>query len=98
MLLQKCALRRMSLPLLPCDCDLCDWYIRHSGYNCCFWVLAYCLEEQPGVRFTLEQISEIEGISVEDATKLYESALFKLRQGPDSVAVLEAIGEELDTN
>jgi hypothetical protein len=77
---QKCVLRRSTLPILPCDCNLCDWYIWSSGYNRCFWVLIQYLEVNPGLKFSFEEIAHLEGIPIEEVTRIYESAISKLRQ------------------
>ena len=89
MLVQKCVLRRMTLPLLPCDCDLCDWFIHNSGYNRCFWVLAEQLDSSGSFKLTFEEIAEYEGISVMEVIKIYESAMLKLRQGSGEFTKIE---------
>ena len=78
--LQRCALRRTTIPILPCDCDLCDWYVHSSTYNRCFWVLACFLDTSSGSRFSFEEISEMEGLAQEDVLKIYESAINKIRR------------------
>lgn len=85
MLIHKCVLRRENLPVLPCDCDLCDWYIHSSTYNCCFWVLAQFLDINPGTKLTFEEIATIENIPQDQVIAIYESALNKLRQGSKQI-------------
>jgi hypothetical protein len=80
MFIQKCVLRRESIPILPCDCNECEWYISDSNYNHCFWVLAHYLDIQPGTKLSFEEIALLEGISQEEATKIFETALGKLRK------------------
>jgi len=94
MFVQKCVLRRMTLPLLPCDCDLCDWYIHNSGYNRCFWVLAQHLDLTGGVKLTFEEIAEYEGISIEDVQKTYDAALLKLRLGSSQLEISAEVYDE----
>ncbi len=77
--LKKCALRRSTLPLLPCDCDLCDWFVCSSTYNRCFWVLACFLDTPSGSKLTFEEISEITGMKQEEVLKIYEGAINKIR-------------------
>jgi len=88
MFVHKCVLRRMTLPLLPCDCTVCDWYVCNSRYNRCFWVLAEQLEFT-GAKLSFQEIAEIEGLSIEEITKIYESAIFKLRQGSNTLTKTE---------
>ena len=78
--IQKCALRKTCLPAIPCECTDCEWYVNDDSYNNCFWLLAYFLYENPGYRFTDKEISQLEGISVEEVEEIIEGALCKLRQ------------------
>lgn len=80
MFMQKCVLRRQTLPILPCDCKLCEWYILDSAYNNCFWVLATAFELQPGSKLTFEKIAELEGLTLEEVLQFYESAMGKIRK------------------
>jgi hypothetical protein len=80
MFIQKCALRRKSLPILPCDCNDCEWYIVDQSYNNCFWVLAHYLETCPGTKLSFEEIADLEGVSHEEIMKAYERAITKLRK------------------
>lgn len=80
MLVQKCVLRRETLPILPCDCSECEWYVDDPSYNNCFWALAHLLDSQPGIRFSFEEIAKMEGITLEEVMKAYESAINKLRK------------------
>lgn len=89
MFVRKCALRRETLPILPCDCNLCDWYVSSSAYNRCFWVLAQFLDVNQGARLSFEEIAQLEGVSVEEAAQLFEVALRKLRNSSDSVKELD---------
>ena len=86
MLIQKCALRRTTLPILPCDCNLCDWYIYNSTYNQCFWVLARFFEVGRTHKFSFEEIAELEGISLDEVLKIYENAINKLRLTSDKMS------------
>lgn len=80
MFVQKCALRRETLPILPCDCTVCEWYIRDSSYNNCFWALAHAFEIQPGTKFSFEEIALLEGVTLNEVINAYESAINKLRK------------------
>ena len=80
MFLQKCVLRRETLPILPCDCLVCEWYIYDSSYNNCFWVLAHVFETDPGIRFSLEEIALLEGVTLTEIITAYENAMNKLRK------------------
>jgi len=80
MLVQKCVLRRETLPILPCDCSECEWYIDSSAYNNCFWALAHLLDADPGIQFSFQEIASMEQIPLEEVTKVFESAIDKLRK------------------
>ena len=80
MFIQKCVLRRESLPILPCNCINCEWYIHDSSYNNCFWVLAHLLYTQPGTKLLFEEIARLEGVTLEDIMATYETAISKLRR------------------
>jgi hypothetical protein len=79
-MLEKCAKRRTTLPILPCDCAQCVWYISDINYNDCFWVLSEILNIHPGIRFTFEEIACMENIPVKEVLNLFESALKKIRE------------------
>jgi len=89
MLIERCARRRVSLPILPCDCDQCVWFIHDSSYNGCFWVLSEILNTTPGMRFSFEEIATMENIPIKEVVTLFDSALKKLREH-----VPEFLGEE----
>lgn len=92
MLIEKCVRRRTVLPILPCDCDQCVWFIHDSGYNDCFWVLSEVLNSSPGMRFTVEEIAAMENIPIKEVVTLLDGALKKLREH-----VPEFLGEETDS-
>lgn len=79
-LIERCAKRRTTLPILPCDCSHCVWYIRDISYNDCFWVLSEILSSRPGMRFTFEEIATMENTSVKEVLNLFDSALKKIRE------------------
>lgn len=81
MFIDKCVLRRKTIPILPCDATQCEWWINDQTFNNCFWALAHYLEDCPGTKFTFERIAEVEGIPLDDIIQAYESALHKLRIG-----------------
>lgn len=84
--IEKCAKRRITLPILPCDCEQCVWYIRDIAYNDCFWVLSevFCL--RPGLRLTFDEIAALENLSVAEVLCIFEAALRKIReQDPDEL-------------
>lgn len=80
MFVQKCVLRRETLPILPCDCSACEWYIHAATYNNCFWVLAYIFENQPGTKLTFEEIASLEGVTLNEVITAYENGISKLRK------------------
>ena len=80
MLVQKCVLRRETLPILPCDCLACEWYVYDSSYNNCFWALAHALETTPGVKLSFEEIATLEGVTLNEIIIAYENAINKLRK------------------
>jgi len=80
MFVQRCVLRRETLPILPCDSTVCEWYIHDSSYNNCFWALAYVFETQPGTKFSFEEIAILEGVTLNEVIVAYESAINKLRK------------------
>ena len=80
MFVQKCVLRRETLPVLPCDCLDCEWYIHDSSYNNCFWTLAHVFETQPGNKLSFEEIASLEGVTLPEIIIAYESAINKLRK------------------
>ena len=80
MFVQKCALRRETLPILPCDCLACEWYIHDSTYNNCFWALAHIFETHPGTKLSFQEIASLEGVSINEIIIAYENAISKLRK------------------
>ena len=80
MLIEKCVKRRTMLPILPCDCDQCVWFINDTAYNDCFWVLSDILHISPGMKFSVEEIAKLENIPVKEVVALLEGALKKLRE------------------
>lgn len=76
----RCALRREQLPVIACDCINCDWYIRDPQNKNCFWVLAAYIYDFPGNTLSIEEIAELEGISVEEVERLLENAIKKTRE------------------
>jgi len=88
MFVHKCALRRETLPVLPCDCSACEWYIHEATYNNCFWALAYIFENQPGTKLSFEEIAVLEGVTVDEIVIAYETAINKLRK--DSRNILKS--------
>lgn len=79
-LIERCAKRRTTLPILPCECSECVWYIRDINYNDCFWVLSEILGSRPGLRFSFEEIAVMENSSVKEVLTLFDSALKKIRE------------------
>ncbi len=75
----RCILRRTSLPILPCDCRECDWFIHDPVLNNCFWVLADVISDTPGQQMSIEDIAEMEGLSVEEVATIFASAQKKYR-------------------
>jgi hypothetical protein len=86
MFIAKCALRREQLPLLPCECSRCDWYIYDDTYSCCFWVLACILDITSGNTLSFEEIARLEGISLQETLTIYERAVSKLRDTSITIA------------
>lgn len=80
MFLQKCVLRRETLPILPCDCADCEWYIYDSSFNNCFWALAHVFNTEPGTKFSFEEIALLEGVTLNEVIIAYETAINKLRK------------------
>lgn len=74
---KKCVLRHESLPILPCDCTECDWYIDREIYNNCFWLLAETLNSHQYLSY--EEISDIMGLSEESVEEIFNKALSKIR-------------------
>jgi len=75
----RCVLRRISLPVLPCDCKVCDWFIHDDFLHNCFWVLADLIADTPGQQFSIEDIGEMENISVEEVEEAMKNAFRKFR-------------------
>lgn len=76
-LLERCPLRKSTLPRLPCDCTSCSWYVNKLDKNNCFWCLADDFDMTG--EMTVEEIAQIENISVEEVEKIIAGALSKLR-------------------
>jgi len=91
MLIERCACRRTNLPILPCDCDQCVWFIFDTGYNGCFWVLSEIINSAPGMRFSFEEIASMENIPIKEVVTIFDSALKKIREH-----VPEFFGEEFE--
>lgn len=85
----KCPLRRDSLPILPCDCKDCDWYIYSAGNNNCFWVL--CEHMVLGEERSFEEIASMLNIRVEEVINIYEQALGSIRRDPERMKAMEEI-------
>lgn len=75
--LLKCAQKRSTLPKFECGVVDCPWYICSSQHKNCFWVLAQELVSDPISR-TLGEIAEIEGITEEAVTKIFNQAMKKV--------------------
>jgi len=80
MFMRKCILRRETLPILPCDCTACEWYINDPIYNNCFWVLAHIFEINPGNKMSFDVIAILEGVTINEIITIYENAMNKLRK------------------
>jgi hypothetical protein len=78
MLSNYCLLRRLDLPLVPCDECNCDWFVREESYNNCFWILANIFEEMPR-GLSIDEIAKLEGISAEEVEMCLETAVKKYR-------------------
>ena len=90
--IEKCAKRRTTLPVLPCDCEQCVWYVRDTNFNDCFWVLSEVFELRPGYQLNFEEIAALESLPVSEVISIFETALKKLReQNPEE---LNDISEE----
>lgn len=74
-----CVLKRATFPLVPCDEKACSWYINESGCNNCFWVLSHVMAIEP-TEFDVEEIAQMEGITVEEVNEIIEGAFTKLRR------------------
>ena len=84
MFIAKCPLRKEHLPAMPCDCIDCDWYIRDSTYNNCFWILAYYLDIQPGLSLSFDEIARLEQLSLDEVIYIFNTALTKLQKESNS--------------
>lgn len=85
----KCPLRRDSLPILPCDCKECDWYVYSAGNNNCFWVL--CEHLVLGEEKSFEEIASMLNMEVDEVTTTYEQALGTIRRDPERMRALEEV-------
>ena len=81
----RCPKRLETLPNITCDSKICEWRIKSPGNRNCFWVLADHLQDMP---MTVEEIAQVEGISVEEVEKVTQEALQKLRSNPESMQLL----------
>jgi hypothetical protein len=79
MIHERCIIRRVTLPIFPCDKKDCDWYIRNSDCNNCFWILSEIFADGNLSGLDFDEIAELEGIAVEEAYDIYETALAKCR-------------------
>ena len=78
MFLNCCMLRKISLPLIPCDEDICDWFIYNNAYNNCFWILALVFDDTPR-GLSVEEIAACEQITVEETQEILQQAIQKYR-------------------
>lgn len=81
----RCPLRRVSLPVLPCDCTQCSWYVNDISYKNCFSVLSDYLHEYYATygspySFEIEDIAKLEGITEDEVSKIIDGSLGKLRK------------------
>jgi len=74
---KKCVLRNDQLPLLPCNCVECDWYLDREIYNNCFWLLAETLHDHHSFSYT--EIADIIGSTTEEIESICTGALTKIR-------------------
>lgn len=74
---KKCVLRNKQLPLLPCNCVDCDWYINKEVYNNCFWLLAETLNMHNSFSYT--EIADIIGVTLSEVEDTCSCALTKIR-------------------
>jgi hypothetical protein len=78
--IEKCAKRRTLLPILPCACDHCVWYIRDTSFNDCFWVLSEFFNIRPGFRLSFAEIANLENLPISEVISIFENALKKIRE------------------
>jgi len=78
MIIDCCLLRKVNLPLVPCDANKCEWYIHNDDYNNCFWVLANALSQVPR-GLSIEEIASYEHLSVEETDVILQEAIRKYR-------------------
>lgn len=79
MLQDACLVRRTTFPSIPCEEKECDWFLKETEFNNCFWVLSAAMVECPK-SFSVEEIAKLEGLSVEEAQNLIDEAVSKYRE------------------
>lgn len=76
----NCRLDKDDLPVLPCGCNDCVWYINDLDYNNCFWIVSSFMGNVDGWGgFSNAEIARMEGIPVEEIDGIFEAAIRSMR-------------------
>ena len=80
MICGNCRLGKTELPLLPCSCSDCPWFVDDLDYNCCFWIVTAFMGAIEGWSgFSNEEIAKMEGISINEVENIVQEAAKTLR-------------------
>ena len=75
-----CIERRETLPLMPCSCKVCPWYIHSTDYKNCFWYVAdFIYTARGNNQFSIEEIAVMENTSVQEMKDMLELAVKNIR-------------------
>ena len=80
------------MPILPCDCTECDWYIDREIYNNCFWLLAETLNSHQYLSYA--EIADIMDVPADDVEVIFNTALSKIRNKLSYVLGKETLDNE----
>lgn len=76
----NCRLNKDDLPIMPCSCKDCVWFINDLDYNNCFWVVSSFMGNVDGWGgFSDEEISRLEGITLQEVNSIIEAAMRSIR-------------------
>lgn len=76
----NCRLGYFDLPVLPCSCKDCAWFINDLDYSNCFWVVSSFMADIDGWgSFSNEEIARLEGISLSEVDTIAEEAIRVIR-------------------
>jgi hypothetical protein len=76
----NCRLGKTELPLLPCSCSDCPWFVDDIDYNFCFWIVSSFMGAVEGWGgYSNEEIARMEHIQPEEVEEIVQAAVQTIR-------------------